>query len=62
MSDKNIGVMDWVLHTVRQGKLLTDQEALLLAEEIEADQMMQVAATIRDSGFRNVVTYSILNS
>ena len=46
------------LKTVLSGQLPTDEQALSLAQEDDTARLMSVAATLRDQGFRNVVTYS----
>jgi FO synthase len=47
-----------MLSKVLNGQLPSDQEALLLAQEEDTARLMACAATLRDRGFHNVVTYS----
>ncbi|MDE0009387.1 MAG: 7,8-didemethyl-8-hydroxy-5-deazariboflavin synthase, partial [Gammaproteobacteria bacterium] len=47
-----------VLERALDGKLPTDDEALLLADFADTAALAGVAATLRDRGFLNVVTYS----
>ena len=46
------------LDKARQGGRITDGEALRLAAWQDTRALAEVAATLRDEGFRNVVTYS----
>ena len=46
------------LEKARQGGRLTDAEALQLAAWQDTSALAQVAAKLRDEGFRNIVTYS----
>ena len=47
-----------VLERAQDGKLPTDDEALLLADCSDTAALAGVAATLRDRGFLNLVTYS----
>ncbi|MDE0690964.1 MAG: 5-amino-6-(D-ribitylamino)uracil--L-tyrosine 4-hydroxyphenyl transferase CofH [Gammaproteobacteria bacterium] len=47
-----------VLERALDGKLPTDDEALLLADHADTAALANVAATLRDRGFLNLVTYS----
>ncbi len=47
-----------VLERALDGKLPTDDEALLLADYADTAALAGVAATLRDRGFLNLVTYS----
>ena len=47
-----------VLERALDGKLPTDDEALLLADFTDTAALANVAATLRDRGFLNLVTYS----
>ena len=43
---------------LRQGNMPSDQQALLLAEIDDTAALVEIAAALRDSGHRNVITYS----
>ena len=47
-----------VLERALDGKLPTDDEALLLTDFTDTPALAEVAATLRDRGFLNLVTYS----
>lgn len=47
-----------LLSNVLNGQLPSSEEALLLAQEEDTARLMACAATLRDRGFHNVVTYS----
>jgi FO synthase len=47
-----------LLNSVLAGETLSDDQALLLAEQSQTDILVPVASQLRDQGFRNVVTYS----
>ena len=50
--------LDDVLRRAEQGFLPTDTEALALADFVDTRALADVAATLRDQGFLNLVTYS----
>ena len=50
--------LDNVLRRAEQGVLPTDAEALALADFVDTRALADVAATLRDQGFLNLVTYS----
>ncbi|TDJ38032.1 MAG: 7,8-didemethyl-8-hydroxy-5-deazariboflavin synthase subunit CofH [Gammaproteobacteria bacterium] len=54
MTDSIAAILDAVL----EGQLPSDQQALALAGEQNTRRLTEVAATLRDRGFHNVVTYS----
>jgi FO synthase len=58
MNEKISTSLNSILQAVSQGHLPDDNAALLLAEATDTAELMSIAATIRDAGFRNVVTYS----
>ena len=49
---------DHILAQSLAGELPTHEQALALADEPDTARLAEVAATLRDRGFRNVVTYS----
>ncbi|MCP5181247.1 MAG: 5-amino-6-(D-ribitylamino)uracil--L-tyrosine 4-hydroxyphenyl transferase CofH [Pseudomonadales bacterium] len=51
-------MLDHLLQQALAGRLPNDAEALALADITDTHALAQVAATLRDRGFRNVVTYS----
>ena len=50
--------LDDALQRAEQGVLPTDTEALALADFVDTRALADVAATLRDQGFLNLVTYS----
>ena len=50
--------LEQVLQKARQGDRITDAEAAQLAAWQDTRALAEVAAALRDEGFRNVVTYS----
>ena len=54
---RSVGV-DAVLDAARQLILPDDDQAMLLAEVDDTRQLAQVAAALRDTGHRNLITYS----
>ncbi|MDC3124037.1 5-amino-6-(D-ribitylamino)uracil--L-tyrosine 4-hydroxyphenyl transferase CofH [Gammaproteobacteria bacterium] len=50
--------MNNVLQQARDGVLLSDDDALALAEFTDTRALADVASVLRDQGFRNTVTYS----
>ena len=50
--------LDAILEAAASPRGLSDDQALALAGAEDTGALMQVAATLRDSGFGNVITYS----
>jgi FO synthase len=52
------GLIQQLTEQLREGAALSDAQALQLATYEDTASLMAIAAELRDSGFRNVVTYS----